>query len=80
MSSLLGGALVLCFATWLTVHLAIARALFGSPPRWRALVSLLPPLALLAPHWALKQGMYRLATLWVLSAVMYLALLVAARA
>lgn len=80
MSSLLGGALVLCFASWLTVHLAIAHALLRSPPRWRALVTLLPPLALLAPHWALKQGMFRLATFWVLSAVTYLALLFAARA
>jgi hypothetical protein len=71
---LLGGALVLCFAEWLTLHFALVRELFRVRPRWRALACLLPPLAPLAPYWALKQGMSRWAAAWLLSAGTYIVL------
>jgi len=75
---MLGLALVLCFATWLTVHLAIVVELFASAPRWRAWICLLPPLFPLAAYWALRQGMYRRAAAWGASGLGYLVLLYAA--
>ena len=75
---MLGLALVLCFATWLTVHLAVALALWASPLRWRALICLLPPFSPLAAYWALRQGMYRRAAAWGVSGLAYLGLLYAA--
>ena len=75
---MLGLVLVLSFASWLTVHLAIAFELFASPPRWRALICLLPPLSPLAAYWALRQGMYRRAAAWGASGLGYLVLLYAA--
>jgi hypothetical protein len=71
----LGLALVLSFASWLTLHLAIAVELFRQPPRWRAAVCLLPPLSPLGAYWALREGMHRLAAAWSLSAVAHLALM-----
>jgi uncharacterized membrane protein YhdT len=76
--AMLGLALVVCFASWLTVHLSIVVGLFAEPPRWRAAVCLLPPLVPLALAWALRQGMYRRAILWGASGLGYLALLYAA--
>jgi len=71
----LGLALILCFASWLTVHLAIAVELLSRRPRWRAVICLLPPLA---AYWALRQGMHRRVALWGTSALGYLVLLYAA--
>jgi len=76
--AMLGLALVLCFASWLTVHLSLVVGLFAEPPSWRAAVCLLPPLAPLALAEALRQGMYRRAMLWGSSGLGYLALLYAA--
>jgi hypothetical protein len=75
---MLGLALILCFASWLTVHLAIAAELLSQPPRWRGLICLFPPFAPLAAYWALRQGMYRRAALWGTSGLGYLVLLYAA--
>lgn len=75
---MLGLALVLTFASWLTVHLGITVELFGRAPRWRGALCLLPPLSPLAAYWALRQGMYRLGALWCASAVAHLALMYAA--
>lgn len=75
---MLGLALVLCFASWLTVHLAIAAELFAQSPRWRGVICLLLPLSPTAAYWALRQGMYRRAALWATSALGYLVLLYAA--
>jgi len=76
--AMLGLALVVCFASWLTVHLSIVAGLFAEPPRWRAACCLLPPLAPLALYWALSQGMYRRAIAWGVSGLGYLGLLYAA--
>jgi hypothetical protein len=70
--------LLLCFASWLTVHLAITVELLGRPPRWRAAICLLPPLTPAAPYWALRQGMYTRAAIWGASCLGYLVLLYAA--
>jgi hypothetical protein len=70
----LGLALVLTFASWLTVHLAITVALLGQRPRWRGALCLLPPLSPVAAYWALRQGMHRLVGLWGVSGVAHLAL------
>ena len=75
---MLGLALVLTFASWLTVHLGIAVALFGQTPRWRGALCLLPPLSPLAAYWALRQGMHRMGVLWVACAVAHLVLVYAA--
>lgn len=72
---MLGLALVVCFASWLTVHLAITVELLAERPRWRAASCLVPPVAL---YWALRQGMYRRALLWGASLMGYLVLLYAA--
>ncbi len=71
---MLGLALVLTFASWLTVHLGITVALLGRTPRWRAALCLLPPLSPVAVYWALRQGMHRLAWLWGGSSVAHLVL------
>jgi hypothetical protein len=76
--AMLGLALVVCFASWLTAHLSIVVGLFAESPRWRAACCLLPPLAPLAFYWALRQGMYSRAALWGSSGLGYLALLYAA--
>jgi hypothetical protein len=74
----IGLGLVLCFACLLTVHLAIAVELFARAPRWRGLLTLVPPLAPLAAYWALKERMYIRGGLWGVSLVGYLLLLGAA--
>lgn len=71
---MLGLALVLTFASWLTVHLGITLELFGQTPRWRGALCLLPPLSPLAAYWALRQGMHRRGLLWAVSAVAHLVL------
>jgi hypothetical protein len=74
----IGLGLLLCFACLITVHLAIAVALLGRPPRWRGLLSLLPPFAPFTVYWALKERMYIRGGLWGVSLVGYLLLLGAA--
>ncbi|AUX47392.1 hypothetical protein SOCE26_089120 [Sorangium cellulosum] len=69
--------LVLAFATWVTVHVALAaRLILRSGPRWRGVVALVvPPLA---PIYGFRQGWRRLSTLWIVCLILYvLALLVA---
>jgi hypothetical protein len=75
---MLGLALITCFASWLTVHLAITLELLGRAPRWRGAACLLPPLSPLAAYWALRQGMHRRAALWGASCLGYLVLVYAA--
>ncbi len=75
---MLGVALLVCFASWLTLHLAITAALAGKMSRWQAAVCLLPPLNPLAAYWALRQGMHTRAVLWAVSGLGYLVLLYAA--
>jgi hypothetical protein len=75
---LTGVGLLFCFACWVTTHLAIAVALLGRHPRFRGLLSLLPPLAPLALYWAVRERMYVLGGLWGASLVAYLLCLRAA--
>jgi hypothetical protein len=69
--------LVLAFATWVTVHLAISGRLFlRTRPRWRGIAALLmPPLA---PLWAVSQGWRWPAGLWIGALVLYVLALLAA--
>jgi hypothetical protein len=69
--------LVLAFATWVTVHVAIAaRLLLRTTPRWRGFVALLmPPLA---PVWAMRQGWRRPAVVWLASLALYVLARIAA--
>lgn len=64
--------LVLAFATWVTVHVAIsARLLLRAEPRWRGVAALfMPPLA---PLWAIRQGWRRPAGVWLGSLSLYVA-------
>lgn len=61
--------LVVAFATFVTVHLAIAVGLVFRFPRWRAPVALVvPPLA---AYWALRGGMRVRGALWLGSLLLY---------
>jgi len=65
------------FGLLATVHLALVRALWRTPPRWRSLVGLaLPPVGLL---FAIQAGFRYRAALWTLCLVLYLGMLIAAR-
>lgn len=69
--------LVLAFATWVTVHIALAaRLALRSRPRRRGLLALLvPPLA---PLYGFREGWRRSSVLWLVALIVYvLALLVA---
>ena len=56
-------ALVVSFATLITVHVALAIGLTLNRPRWRGPLALVvPPLA---PYWGMEVGMKRRAALWV---------------
>lgn len=70
-------ALLLAFATFVTVHVAIAvRLLARKGDRWRgALVLVVPPLA---PLWSLQRGWRRAAVIWLSSVVVYSIALIAA--
>jgi hypothetical protein len=73
------GTLVLAFATFVTVHLALAgRLVLRARPRWHGLAALvLPPLA---PIWAFREGWRKTAILWMASLGIYvIALMVALR-
>ncbi len=64
------GALLLCFATFLTTHVAIAvRLLVASKPRYRGVVALI--VLPLAPMWAYRERWRKLAWLWILSMISY---------
>jgi hypothetical protein len=73
----IGSALVLGFATFVTVHVALAARLVSRmQPRWRGLAAfLLPPLA---PIWGYREGFRRSAILWVVSLLVYAAARLAA--
>jgi hypothetical protein len=72
-------SLVLAFATWVTVHIALsARLALSARPRWRGLVALvvLPS----APMYGFRAGFRRLSTAWLLAILVYLVALLLARA
>ena len=70
------GALLLCFATLVTTHVAISARLLGHQPRYRGLVALVvPPLA---PWWAHEKRWRGLVWLWVGSVLGYVVALVIA--
>lgn len=73
----IGSALVLGFATFVTVHVSLAARLVARmQPRWRGLAALvLPPLA---PIWGYREGLRRSAVLWVMSLLIYVAARLAA--
>lgn len=65
------GALLVCFATLVTTHVAIAARLLAHHPRYRGLLALvLPPLA---PYWAHEKGWRVLSGLWVGAVIGYAA-------
>ena len=72
-------ALVVTFATFVTVHMTlVGRLIWYVRPRWRSALALaLPPLA---PIWGYQQGWRRSATLWVASVVGYVVARMAAGA
>lgn len=65
------GAVILGFATLVTVHVFIAARLFlRARPRWRGLVALVvPPLA---PIWGYREGWRVASTLWLVAVLVYL--------
>ena len=70
-------ALVLGFASLVTLHVTLAVRLFARSPRWRGPVALLvPPLGLL---WAYRAGWTRSAALWVIALLVYIVALIAAQ-
>ncbi|WP_438016117.1 hypothetical protein WMF18_35525 [Sorangium sp. So ce315] len=71
--------LILAFATWVTVHVALAaRLVLRSRPRWRGLLALVvPPLA---PMYGFRQGWRRMSTLWLVFLIVYVLAHLVARA
>jgi hypothetical protein len=70
-------ALLLAFATLVTVHVTLVVGLVAREPRWRALAAaVVPPLA---PFWGVREGMWVRATLWVAAAVAYAVAWIASR-
>jgi hypothetical protein len=69
-------ALVIAFATLVTVHVTIALGLARRPPRWRALVALV--VAPLAPWWGWRERMRVRGVIWVVAVVTYAVALVCA--
>jgi hypothetical protein len=70
-------ALVIAFATLVTVHATLVVGLSARTPRWRALVALFA--VPLAPYWGMKDGMPVRAAAWVAAALAYAVLLWLAR-
>lgn len=65
-------AVVLAFATLVTVHVMLLTGLLVRQPRWRALAAaLVPPLA---PVWGVRSGMAGRAGVWIASALAYVVL------
>ncbi len=76
---ILTAALLVGFATLVTVHVAVAgRLVLRQRPRWRGLVAFfVPPLGLI---WALRAGWRAMAVVWVGAVAIYVMALVAALA
>jgi hypothetical protein len=70
------GALLVAFATLVTVHVTLAIALSRRAPRWRGPVALI--VAPLAPWWAWREGMRLRCGLWGAAALTYAVALVSA--
>ena len=71
------GALVVAFAAFVTVHVALSGRLALRHPRWRGLVALvLPPFA---PIWGFREGMTKLSGAWVAVLIAYVAARIAAQ-
>ena len=69
--------LLLSFATWVTMHLALAWGLLAhKQPRWHGLVVLVPVAAWLAPYWGFRLGMKRRVVVWLSSLIAYVIALV----
>jgi hypothetical protein len=70
-------ALLLSFATLVTVHVYLAfRLVARTRPRWRGAVALVvPPLA---PIWAFREGWRRSGTLWIAALLAYVVARIAA--
>lgn len=63
--------IVLTFASFCTAHVATSWTIGARGPWWRgALAFVVPPLA---PYWAIRDHLQRLAALWVGSLVAYVA-------
>lgn len=62
--------LVVSFATWITLHVAVVSALARRMPRWRAPIALV--IVPLAPLFAFRAGVKRRAIAWSASFVVYL--------
>ena len=62
--------LVVAFAAFVTVHVALAsRLVLSARPRWRGIVALVvPPLA---PIWAFREGWRRSGFAWIASVLVY---------
>lgn len=71
-------ALVLAFATLVTVHVSLAaRLVLRTHPRWRGLVALLvPPFA---PLWGWRAGLRASSALWMGALLVYVVALLIAR-
>ncbi len=64
------GFVVIAFAAWVTLHVALVSGLTRRTPRWRALAALVvPPLA---PVFAFRSGMPRRAVSWCVALAIYL--------
>ncbi|UQA63618.1 hypothetical protein E8A73_011235 [Polyangium aurulentum] len=62
-------ALLLAFAAFVTVHVALSGRLAMRQPRWRGLVALvLPPFA---PIWGFREGMTKHGWAWVIVLGLY---------
>lgn len=71
------GALLVAFATLVTVHVTLALGLARRAPRWRAPVALV--VAPLAPWWGWQARMRVRGVIWMVAASVYLVALVASR-
>lgn len=78
LDAVLLGAMVLSFALFVTVHLALFVGLLARRPRWRAPLALvLPPLA---PVYGARERMWARTVLWSVAVVVYVAARVTALA
>jgi hypothetical protein len=68
-------ALLIAFATLVTVHIALAsRLVLRTRPRWRGVLALLvPPLA---PIWAFREGWRASGLVWIAAVVAYIVALI----
>jgi hypothetical protein len=64
-------ALVVAFATLVTVHLSLVAALARTRPWWQALIALV--IVPLAPVWGHRARLHVRTALWVTTAALYLA-------